>query len=238
MKPSSFVRFLSLSLTLLLGLPMVAQATPRENPDPSRRELSKAEKESKGLAALRAAMAQSREYSAPNNRIFVESLAASLLWPTDEAEARALLGDVRGRLKELGAQPITDEAQLRTVQIVFEGTRMLAVEIAAYDPATALEFLRATEPPKSLGMENDNLELSVAAVAAHDHPKVAERLAAENIQAGDVMGLAGDLQQRSGRRSPACQSAGGPGDRQPGEPGRPGQGNRIPSLHRPRTYFQ
>ena len=203
MKNSLIVRLLSSSLVLLLSLQVAAQTTPSaESGDGASavpRELSKAEKEKKGLEVLRAALMQSRDYSAPANRIYIGSLGASLLWPHDAAEARALLADVRGRLKELGAQPITDEGQLRTVQMVFSGSRQLAVQVAAYDPAAALEFLRATEPPKGLGLENDNLEISVAAVAAREHPKEAEKLAAENLQTGDVILLAGSIQAIAGK---------------------------------------
>ncbi len=185
-------RFLSLAAVLLLALPLVAQTTPTPEAGAAAppRELSKAEKEKKAVAVLREALKQSRQYSAPVNRMYIGSLAASLLWPHDEPEARALLAEVRGRLKELGAQPIINAGQLRSVQMIFAASRQLAVEIAAEDPVAALEFLQNTEPPKSLGMENDNSEICVAALAASKNPKVAERLAAEIIQTGDEIGLA------------------------------------------------
>jgi hypothetical protein len=177
-----------------------AQVTsPQQQPgDPGR--------EQKGLAALREAIAQSQGFSLSVNRIYIESTAAELLWTRDEALARSLVSSVRQRFRDLAGQPATDRGREMLLQQAWNMRRSLVLNLARHDPQLALEFMRATPPPASIGHMYGNsgeadLEMNLASAAAQSDAKLAASLVRQNLATSNSFSLANTVDQIASKDS-------------------------------------
>src|SRR5512144_3106510 len=97
------LRIVALSLAVVVSLPSFALASSRRQapaePDPA--EAARAEREKKALALLDQVVETARKLRLPENRVGVQIRAVNLLWPRDEARARALVRETFGSINEM-----------------------------------------------------------------------------------------------------------------------------------------
>lgn len=162
---------------------------------------SRAEEQS--YALLDEAIAKAQALKLPENRIRLQTAAACLLWPRDEARARSVIRESMNALASLiaGTEKADEHAAARAQAYTilrFELVRM----IAARDAKLALNFLRNTRqehpaarrtPSGSLVDRELSLELTLAAEIAPADAKEAARIAEESLSGGVAAELLGVL---------------------------------------------
>jgi len=136
----------------------------------------------------------------PENRVFVLTSAADLLWPTDEKRAKALYWDALNSINSIapvtaapGETPSKTEREkiLQSYFQIFQLRQRVLVQVSHRDAQLALDMLRATRqvPPRELGPEfkfggDLQLEQEIASeVAAHD-PVQALQFARQSLAKG------------------------------------------------------
>ena len=162
--------------------------------------------EKKTLALLNDVAAGAWGLKLPENRLFVMTQAADLLWPFDEKRARTVYWDavntfnlvtasVRSTDKKLS--PEERGKLLQSYFSTFELRQKLVREAARHDPQLAMEILRATRqapPPRSLAAEfplpdDVQLEQGIAAEIAARDPAQALQLARQSLAKGVTIEL-------------------------------------------------
>lgn len=160
-----------------------------------RRELEK-----KTLALLNDLASSAYSLKLPENRIFVLTSAADLLWTFDEKRARNLyweainsLGLIATPSRRTG-ETMSREERIKAQQAylsVYSLRRTLLRQVAHRDPQLALEMLRATRqpPPKDSKPESSfpddsRLEQDIATEVAARDPAYALQLARESLGKG------------------------------------------------------
>jgi hypothetical protein len=157
--------------------------------------------EKKTLALLNDVAAAAWGLKLPENRLFVLTQAADLLWSFDEKRARTIYWDAVNTLNLVTAsaratdKKLSPEERVKVLQSyfsTFELRQRLVQEAARHDPQLAMEILRATRqapPPRNIAGEfpmPDDVQLEqgiVAEIAAHD-PAQALQLARQSLAKG------------------------------------------------------
>ena len=136
---------------------------------------------------------------ASENRIYLTSVAADLLWDKDEKQARALFDSLTKEI--LGAisaaSALDRESQMRgnAFGLIQQQRREIIERMAQRDPDMALAFLRATRlsaAPDSVGNQQaveTELELRLAGLIAAKDPAQALRMARAALQKGVPYGV-------------------------------------------------
>jgi hypothetical protein len=124
---------------------------------------------------------------ASENRIYLTSIAADLLWDSDEKRARALFDTLTKEIVAAisAASTLDQEAQFRgnAFGMIQQQRREIMERMAQRDPDMALAFLRATRlssVPESFGDQHaveTELELQLAGLIAAKDPAQALRMA-------------------------------------------------------------
>jgi hypothetical protein len=193
----------SLALALLLFHSATAQ-TPDSPPALTREETeARQELERKALALLEEVVAEAQLLKHAENRIQVQANAARLFWTRDEKRARALYKEAMKGLGEVMSSIEVDDPQYyNLVQAPTQLRREILEMIAPRDPELALEFLRATRPPRlqpepgsQQTDEEAQMELSLAAQIAGKDPAMALRIGEESLAKGFSYALAGVVSQ-------------------------------------------
>ena len=137
----------------------------------------------------------------PENRSFVLSVAADLMWENDQKRARSLFWDALNTLSlmmnpvsaDRSAKPsVKERAQSQSSYFaVFSIRQQLLRKVAKRDPQFALDLLRATRqpPPEPVNAgfrlpDERDLEQEIAAEAVGRDPRRALQLARESLAKG------------------------------------------------------
>jgi hypothetical protein len=156
---------------------------------------SRQELERKALALLDELVAESPMFDLIDNRILVRAKAVELYWNHDETRARALLREVVNEVSALNAALMYEPENGINPHLVRYGhtaniRTQLVNFISTKDGKLALEFLRATRPPQTLGgaLGTDHneryLESLLATRVAGSDPQAAFLIAEESLKTG------------------------------------------------------
>lgn len=166
-----------------------AAASPAETAQKAKPELEK-----KAAALLDEVVTDAGALRLIENRLFVLTTAANLLWARDEARARTWLREAMNQFYAI--EPPAQSAPVGPEQMQqWEMRSMLRMQLLQFlaerDPKLALEFLRASRqtPPDSLvkmtGRQSNDFEqqfeLQLAAKMAENDPAEALRIAEETL---------------------------------------------------------
>lgn len=153
----------------------------------------------------------------PENRLFVMTQAADLLWSFDEKRARTVYWDAVNTFNLLAASvrgstdkklsPPEAAKVLQSYFATFELRQKLVREAARHDPQLAMEILRATRqapPPRNIVQEfpmpdDVQLEQGIAAEVAARDPAQALQLARQSLAKGitfELLNLWGRINQQ------------------------------------------
>lgn len=166
-----------------------AQAAP---PKPLTEEQRKAqaEMEKKAVALLEELIGEAAALRLIENRLYVLTTAADLLWKRDQDRARALLREAMNQFYALEAPTAPNDPRSYQLWEARSALRSHLLQLLAErEPKLALEFLRATQqaPPKFLGGDHPGpefdrqFELQLAARLAENDPQEALRMAREAL---------------------------------------------------------
>jgi hypothetical protein len=153
------------------------------------------ELERKALALLEELIVESASLTLPENRIYVQSRAAEMLWKFDEPRARALVREVMDQIAALWQENAARDGEQFYGQrrVIHRDNSYLRQRLIGFlaerDSKLALEFLRATRNPQAsaprpLGAPDQEkyLEIQLAARAAENDPQLALQIAEESIE--------------------------------------------------------
>lgn len=165
----------------------------QEQPAATQQEARKATQE-KALALLEEIIKAADTFRLAENKVYIQIMAADLLWPRDERRARLLFKEATKTLNDLVGSTNQDALESyealavdpQFLRIPFELRRQMLQLLAKRDPRLAREFLRSTRQSLSNNdTENENqLELSLAAQIAASDPKEALQIAEESLAKG------------------------------------------------------
>lgn len=212
----SILLLLAFSVGLLNPSSVPAQANEKEK---AQKELERRQElERKTLGLLDEIVAGSWSLKLPENRAFVMTTAADLLWTRDEKRARNLfweaLHGIASPVSQAGDDPKTksptpkdsttkipagdNSKRLNEYYAAFAGRQEFLRRVARRDPQLALDMLRATRlpPPPQQSMnanyrlpDESDLEHEIANEAAARDPKRALQIARESLTKGLSFGL-------------------------------------------------
>jgi hypothetical protein len=214
----------SLTVTLLITSPVAAQTGEKEK---AQKEAEKRQElERKTLALLDETVAAAWGFKLSENRSFVLTNAADLLWTRDEKRARSMFWEALNSLG-LPTSPALDDATAKdstakgsTAKVAtndkvqaqsryfatFAARRDFLRKVARRDPQLALDMLRATRqlpPPRTATYrwpDESDLEQEIANEAAERDPKRALQIARESLARGltfELMNLLYRLNQQN-----------------------------------------
>lgn len=208
---SKCVLLCTIAFTLVITLTSRAQ-TKAEKEAAERQELEK-----KTLALLTEIASGAWGLKLPENRIYIMSGAADLLWAVDDKRARDLYWEALNSITSLNtSMPKTGETVSKAerdkiahtyFQILGLRQRLLR-QVARRDSQLALEMVRASRqvPPRQLGpegvfSEERRLEQEIAGEIAAQDPAQALQIARESLAKGLTLELVNLLQQLQQRDS-------------------------------------
>jgi hypothetical protein len=192
-------RFTALCLiSLFIALPVAGQSqeTPESEAKPVRQTEEEAKKatRSQALALLQAVIKDTERLTLPENRIFISVSAGDLLWQHDAEAGRAVFKNAMADLRSLLVKPNGDEEQSRRYRQMMERSMMrqkLLLALARWDSKAALSFMSETRlaatdlrTEYSGALEEEQLELRVAAVIAANDPAQAVEMAKKTLAKG------------------------------------------------------
>jgi hypothetical protein len=199
-----------------------AQLTEKEKQEKEAERKQQIEKKAYGLVEEIAAGALAVKL--PENRIYLLSASADLLWEHDQPRARSLFWDAANTLmllvpparadandKSAKASPQNKEADQTIYYTVFALRQELLTRVARRDPQFALDLLRSSRPllinpaNESAGgfpfPQERDLEQQIAAEGAARDPQKALQIARESLAKGlsfRVLELLAKLNQQDG----------------------------------------
>jgi hypothetical protein len=210
----------SKSLVLLILALILPPTTYAQEKVEQREELEK-----NTLALLNDISSAAYGLKLPENRLFIISNTADLLWTFDEKRARALYWEALNTLNSINPPARTTgevpsktdrEKMLQAYFSTFALRQRLLRQIARRDAQLALDMLRATRqvPPRQLGPEfrfpdDRQLEQEIATAVAARDPAQALQLARQSLAKGLTLELLNLTQQLNEKDSEkASQFAG------------------------------
>jgi hypothetical protein len=232
---------LRFSLLLLCSFAVLATSSGRAQEDEKDKAQKQTEKrqelERKTLAMLDEVATQALSLKLPENRSFVLTSAADLLWQHDEKRARNLFWDALNNLIAANA-PIADELKdpaakdttakestgkrppsekvLNRYYAMFSSRQEFLRKVAQRDPQLAMDMLRATRLAvpdyQNAGYhlpDDRDLEQEIANETAARDPKRALQLARESLAKGLTFQVYGVLLQLNEKNPEAAQELAG-----------------------------
>jgi hypothetical protein len=179
----------SLLISLLVCLPAFAQT-----PQPTQSQKEQKELEKKALALLDDLVTEAMALRLVENRIYVLTTAANLLWKRNETRARAWLREAVSQFLAMEQPADPDNPQsFVALQLRMELRNQLLQSLASRDAQLALEFLRASRMPdarKLLGSKGvtpdfeQQFEMQLASRIAENDPQMALQIAEESLKEG------------------------------------------------------
>ena len=214
-KRSILATALTLVITAITGPNIRAQDSQKAKETEQRQELEK-----KTLALLNDTASAAWSLKLPENRLFVMSSTADLLWTFDEKRARNLYWEVLNSLNQLTPPPRSTNERLSKAErekvvtaylSAFRLRQKLLRQVASRDGQLALEMLRATRQvaPRVFGPEfplpdDRQLEHEIASEVAARDPAHALQLARESLAKGlsfEVLNLLYQLNQKDSEKA-------------------------------------
>lgn len=175
----------------------------------SKEKKEQKELERKALAFLEEIISDGLSLKLVENRIFILTTAATVIWKNDEARARDLLREAMNQYYAMGQPDWQDRNNLFDNYI---STRTYLLQLlASRDPKLALEFLRTTRQQIQTAKSNltksgieydDELEMNLAVRMAENDPQLALQIGEESLSKGlnqRVMEIWSSLQKKDPR---------------------------------------
>jgi len=176
------LRIQTVFLCLFLAFPALLSAQESNSSTPEKEEPSK-----EALELLEIIATSIPSLRSADNRIYLSTTVADLMWAHDEKRARALFETLTRELSEAMANLNPgDQRSINLLSVIQQQRREVIDRLAQRDPAMALSFLRATHPPsglKTLGNES-SLELHLAGLIAQKDPEEAVKIARASLRKG------------------------------------------------------
>ncbi len=204
-------------IAITLAIPLASRAQTATNAEKEKEAAERQELEKKTLALLNEIASGAWGLKLPENRIYIMSSAADLLWAVDDKRARDLYWEALNSITSLNtSMPKTGETVSKaernkiaqTYFLILNLRQRLLRQVARRDSQLALEMLRASRqvPPRQLGPENvfsqeRRLEQEIAGEIAAQDPAQALQLARESLARGLTLELVNLLQQLQQRDS-------------------------------------
>ncbi len=177
-------------ILLLCATSVFAQPQPAPVP-PVEAEKAQQERAKKALSLLDELLAETQGLKLPENRAYVQAMAADLLWEKDEVRARSLFQEAATALAQMMSSIESDDPNFhQQIQAPNQLRQQMLQMIARRDARLALEFLRSTRAPKfpePYAQSPDpevEMEQRLASLAAQSDPQRAVQIAEENLQKG------------------------------------------------------
>ena len=202
-----------LAIAIVLGVALVVPAQPyhKKAQEPQKEKEQRQELQKKTLALLNDTASAALSLKLPENRIFVLTHAADLLWAFDQKRARSLYWDAINSLNLIApsvrhsGEKLSKEEQLKIIQAyaAVYGLRLnILRQVAKQDLQMALEMLRATRQvaPRDLRLQyslpdDHQLEQEIATEVAARDPARALQLARESLRKGLTVELLNLIRQ-------------------------------------------
>jgi len=199
-------KFVLLCVTILLVASTVCAQTD------TKREKEAAELEKKTLALVNEIASAAWGLKLPENRVFIMTSTADLLWSFDEKRARNLYWEAVNTINSIGTANLKSGDREKIRQDYFltlKLRRTVLREVARHDSQLALDMLRASRqvPPRDLGnafSEERQFEQEVAGEIAARDPAQALQFARESLAKGltwQLVTLLQQLQQRDAEKA-------------------------------------
>src|ERR1051325_989243 len=196
-KRSVFLLIFSLAVISSLAAQEAAAPAPtgqESTQETAEQQEAQQELEKKAVALLDEIIADAKTFKNPENRVLIKIAVADMLWPRNEARARALYKEAANNFNEVlsvDSDPAAMDFQFADNPI--ELRRSLIQSIARHDPQWARELLRSTRPASAAqitrgragGSESElQLEQSIASQIAASDPKQALEMAEQTLAKG------------------------------------------------------
>jgi hypothetical protein len=198
-----------------IAILLVVSTTRAQAPTAAQKEKEAAERlelEKKTLALLNETTSGAWGLKLPENRIYIITSAAELLWPFDEKRARNLYWEALNSINLINVpvpktgETVSKSDQEKSVQAYLVTARLrqrILRQIARRDSQLALDMMRASRqaPPKWLGLDmsffpdDRSLEQEIAGEIALRDPEQALQLARQSLAKGLKFELMNLLQQ-------------------------------------------
>ena len=205
---------------LLVASPAIRAQTPTKA-EKEKEAAERLELEKKTFALVNEIASSAWGLKLPENRIFVMSSTADLLWTFDEKRARNLYWEAVNSINSLNVavpkpgETLSKGDREKIAQAYILTWRLregLLRQIARRDSQFALDMLRASRqtPPRQLGLDNfffsdeRNLEQEIAGEIAWHDPAQALQLARQSLAKGlsfELLNLLQQLQQRDSEKA-------------------------------------
>ena len=195
--------------TISLYTSAFAQAKPQTQG--SKDDLEKAQKvmEEKALNLLDSTLAGAQTLKLVENQALFQTVAGDLLWTREEKRARSLFQDAISALTLALNASERARSPNNSYWILAQSRSQTIQMIAGRDAQFALDLLRASHPVASVGTDADPelnnqelmLEQAIAIQAAENDPRLALKMAQENLKKGvsfNLLNLLRRLQQKDG----------------------------------------
>lgn len=154
-------------------------------------EEAKAEIEKRATALLERITEQSQSLKLTENRIYVKTTTAEILWTRDEKRARQLYSEAASEISSAMNESSDEEPYSNRIQWLIQLRTSFIEQLAHKDPEFALNLLRNTRPPaRQLSNYNSGwdpesqLESRIASLIAARDPKRALEMAREILKKG------------------------------------------------------
>jgi hypothetical protein len=207
MRQATFLMLCSLAFALLASV--FAQAPPSGPELKEDRKKAQKELEGKALKLLYSTLAEVQTLKLVENQALFQSVAADLLWAHDEKRARSLFQDAINSLTLVVNASERGRGPENSYWILTQSRFQIIQAIAARDAQFALELLRTSHPVASVGPDPDPelsnqelmMEQAIAVQATENDPKLAFKIAQENLKKGvsfNLLNILRRLQQKDG----------------------------------------
>jgi hypothetical protein len=155
-------RIIIFALPVITGT-LAGTALAQERAGVSQQEVQSAAT-ARGLSLIEEITVEARALRLPENRAFVQAVAAELLWTHDEKRARSLFLEALSNMGDITSGVAQDDPEFtRLEQIAEDLRREVLLKVARHDSSWARELIRATSQPSPQVDVELQLELSSAA---------------------------------------------------------------------------
>ncbi|MFN7930239.1 MAG: hypothetical protein U0Y68_20405 [Blastocatellia bacterium] len=173
-----------LTLTFAIGAQPVTNDTEADN-------AASAKREQKAKELLEQVLTEAQGLKLPENRVYVQMIAAEILWKKDEPRARALFQAAAETLAQIDYSAASnDQNENNRRAFAVQMRQQLLQTLAQLDAQLTLEILRATRPAHSLEQSPNapdpeaQMEAQLAAQVSLKDPKRAAQMVEESLDKG------------------------------------------------------
>lgn len=179
-------RIQTVFLCLFLAFPAFISAQEQNDSPPAKDPNLK-----QALEMLKAISSSIPSLRSADNRIYLSTTVADLMWSYDEKRARSLFETLEKEVTSVIASinPV-DQRSMHLLSLIQQQRREIIDRMAQRDPEMALSFMRATGPASSIMPRGNhywseaNLELHLAGLIAQKNPQLALKIARAGMSKG------------------------------------------------------